>query len=139
MQPCTCNFQLKHDFHRYPQVDCFRFKRELHPFIPLFPTKCYLLPNFARTLYPKMHNQAFFLVFCPRLDFSRQGNNAHLTCNQFWCSILSYLSLQILSVSMAHSQMLFNVDVLPENGEQKHGKVLIDLEENSKSVKCVAG
>ena len=111
----------------------------MHPFIPLFPTKCYLLPNFASTLYSKMHNQAFFLVFCPRLDFSRQGNNAHLTCNQFWCSILRYLSLQILNVSMAHIQMLFNVDILPENEAQKHGKVLIDLEENSNSVKCVAG
>ena len=87
MQPC--NFQLKHDFSSgAPKLTACRLKRELHPFIPLFPTKCYLLPNFASTLYSKMHNQAFFLVFCPRLDFSRQGNNAHLTCNQFWCSIL---------------------------------------------------
>ena len=131
----VCNrviFNLSTTFHRCPQVDCCRLKRELHPFIPLFPTKCYLLPNFASTLYSKMHNQAFFLVFCPRLDFSRQGNNAHLTCNQFWCSILIYLSLQIFSVSMAHIQMLFNVDVLPENEEQKNGKVLIDLEEKFK-------
>ena len=105
----VCNrviFNLSTTFHRCPQVDCSRLKRELHPFIPLFPTKCYLLPNFASTLYSKMHNQAFFLVFCPRLDFSRQGNNAHLTCNQFWCSILRYLSLQILSVSMAHIQII---------------------------------
>ena len=29
---------------------------------------------------------------------------------------------------MAHIQMLFNVDVLPENEEQKHGKVLIEAE-----------
>ena len=40
---------------------------------------------------------------------------------------------------MAHIQMLFNVDVLPENGEQKHGEVLLGSEEDSNSAKCVAG